>query len=416
MRPRPGQIYGVARSAVTCRAKTAMQLVLGIALVLLLATSAQAVEPKVGATVRLVERAIGIPAHAGPGKRDVSFRYPSGARVVIRAIDARTTWLRVDDGRGQVGWITERYIANAPPTSSPKGGPALDSELAWCPPKRSRQPRTGGRVRLASWNMGALHAVDGRSIFVGDKPSTRRQRQDYERTKCYVRRFDPDILAVQEVDGAAALARVVDTDVYDLHVSERARGTLAGKQNTGFAFKKGLAVTRLPFLKGLSVTGKERWGAQIRLLHNGQSIVLLNIHMKSGCFSNASRGRACRTLFEQLRVLEHWVDLQAGGATPFVVAGDFNRRLNESGDRFWRDLNDGEPANTELYAVTRNMPVNCRDNRFTRFIDHIVLGKLARPRAEDSSFRQVNFRVQDKSKWNQLSDHCPIVLDLLLNE
>jgi hypothetical protein len=47
------------------------------------------------------------------------------------------------------------------------------------------------------------------------------------------------------------------------------------------------------------------------------------------------------------------------------VLGDFNRRLNQPGDRVWADLDDGDPANADLTALTQEMPVSCRDNEFT---------------------------------------------------
>ena len=36
----------------------------------------------------------------------------------------------------------------------------------------------------------------------------KRTAVDYDRMRCYVRLFDPDVLAVQEVDGEEALSRV----------------------------------------------------------------------------------------------------------------------------------------------------------------------------------------------------------------
>ena len=69
--------------------------------------------------------------------------------------------------------------------------------------------------------MEALHAADGQSVFTGSDPSVKRFSVDYERIRCYVRLMDPDILAVQEVDGEAALQRVIEIDVYEIHVSAR---------------------------------------------------------------------------------------------------------------------------------------------------------------------------------------------------
>jgi hypothetical protein len=55
-----------------------------------------------------------------------------------------------------------------------------------------------------------------------------------------------------------------------------------------------------------------------------------------------------------------------------LALGDFNYRLNQPGDRVWADLDDGEPANADLTALTQDMPVSCRDHTFTEFIDHLV--------------------------------------------
>jgi hypothetical protein len=120
----------------------------------------------------------------------------------------------------------------------------------------------------------------------------KRISEDYERLRCCVRLFDPDIPTVQEVDGEEALSRVVDTDVYDVYVDDRPKGSLSGQQNIGFAFRRGLTVVRRP----------------------------------------------------------------------------------------------------DLTALTQDMPINCRDNRFTEFIDHIVVDPWVRPWVDRSSFRQVAYR------------------------
>jgi endonuclease/exonuclease/phosphatase family metal-dependent hydrolase len=62
--------------------------------------------------------------------------------------------------------------------------------------------------------------------ITGSEPSVKHTATDYERIRCCVRLFDPDISAVQEVDGAATLNQVVDTDVYDVHVDDRPEGSL----------------------------------------------------------------------------------------------------------------------------------------------------------------------------------------------
>ena len=58
------------------------------------------------------------------------------------------------------------------------------------------------------------------------------------------------------------------------------------------------------------------------------------------------------------------------------------------------------------------MPVSCRENTVTEFIDHIVLDRRVLPWVDRSSFRQATYRQQDNAVWEQLSDHCPVLVEL----
>ena len=59
---------------------------------------------------------------------------------------------------------------------------------------------------------------------------------------------------------------------------------------------------------------------------------------------------------------------------------------------------DGEPANAALTTLTQDMPVSCRDNAFTGFIDHLVDRRVP-PWVDRGSFRQVTYRQADKAVW-----------------
>jgi len=378
-------------------------------ILVLISTPVYAVDFSPGDSVNLVERDIGIPVHPGPGDNRISFRFAGEEIVKVMSIDQQTTWVLVRSSDNRSGWITQKYIASiATPAGDDNGG-----ELSWCPPKRSSQPHPSGRLRIATWNMANLHSQNGKAIFNGSDPSETRATTDYERIKCYVRMFDPDILAVQEVDGEEALQRVVDTDIYNLHVSSRPKSPgLNGKQNTGFAYKKVLSVEELEDFDALNVTGGLRHGTQIRLSHNGRSVKLMSVHMKSGCFDNSSSGGACSKLFQQVPVLETWIDDNAEDNVPFIILGDFNRRFNMLGDEVWAEIDDGQPTNADLTAITENKSISCRDNKFDKFIDHIVFDKMAWEWVEDSSFRHQTYRQQDKEVWGQISDHCAVIVDL----
>ena len=171
---------------------------------------------------------------------------------------------------------------------------------------------------------------------------------------------------------------------------------------------------RQPDFQALDIRGDGslRYGTRIDLTHNGQTIQLLSVHLKSGCFENASTSSACETLLAQVPVLEGWIDAAAEGPRPFIVLGDFNRRVTQPGDRVWADLDGGETANADLTTLTQEMPVSCRDNTFTEFIDHLVVDPRVLPWVDRTSFRQVTYRQADKAVWDRLSDHCPVVVEL----
>jgi endonuclease/exonuclease/phosphatase family metal-dependent hydrolase len=384
--------------------------------VLLLATAtftyAQDVQP--GDQVRFITREQHIPAHPAPGDNRVHLRFVSGLEATVLRVHSATGWIEVRgepvQGTENTGWVTLSYLTRQPGS----GEPTTPDTLAWYPAKGSPTPHPSGRLRLATWNLENLHAQDGQSTYTGNDPSVKRTATDYDRIRCYVRLFDPDILAVQEVDGEAALSRVVDTDVYDVHVDDRPKGSLNGQQKTGFAFKRGLTVVRQPDFKALDVQGdgRLRYGARIDVTHNGQTIQLLSVHLKSGYFENRTTSSDCPLLLAQVPVLEGWIDDAAREPRPFIVLGDFNRRLNQPEDRVWAELDDGDPANADLTALTQEMPISCRDNAFTEFIDHIVVDPRGLAWVDRSSFRQATYRQADKAVWNKLSDHCPVAVEL----
>jgi endonuclease/exonuclease/phosphatase family metal-dependent hydrolase len=374
---------------------------------------AAAAEVQPGDQVRFITREQHIPAHPAPGDTRVHLRFVSGSEATVLRVHGATGWIEVRgepvQGPENTGWVTPSYL-----TSQPGGEGSTADTLAWCPATGSPTPHPSGRLRLATWNLENLHAQDGQSTYTGNDPSVTRTATDYDRIRCYVRLFDPDILAVQEVDGEAALSRVVDTDVYDVHVDDRPKGSLNGQQNTGFAFKRGLTVVRRPDFTALDVQGdgRLRYGARIDVTHHGQTIQLLSVHLKSGCFENRTRSVDCPLLLAQVPVMESWIDEAARGPRAFIVLGDFNRRLNQPGDRVWADLDDGDPANADLTALTQEMPVSCRDNAFTEFIDHIVVDPRGLAWVDRASFRQVTYRQADKAVWHKLSDHCPVAVEL----
>jgi hypothetical protein len=199
-------------------------------LVLLLLAAAplvHAAEVRPGDQVRFVERDQHIPAHPARGDTRVHRRLVSGSEAMVLQVNAATGWIEVRgeplQGTENTGWITPRYLAGRP-----DGGELPPAPLAWCPSTGSPAPHPSGRLRLATWHLENLPAQEGQSTSSEPDPSVKRTATDDQPIGCYVRLFEPDILAVQEVDGEEALRRVVDTEVSDVHVDDRPKGTLNG--------------------------------------------------------------------------------------------------------------------------------------------------------------------------------------------
>ena len=210
---------------------------------------------------------------------------------------------------------------------------------------------------LATWNIEHLAARDG----TGCRP---RGGADYAELRRHAAALGADIIALQEVEDRAAVARVFDPSVYDIVVSARPEGDLGEcrgqpgqrrtPQRTAFAIHRArlaemeLQWYSMPPLTDLGIAGR-RWGTQIRVAPadgKGPAVRLVSLHLKSGCGwgrldrTNVRREQ-CRLLRRQRGILEAWIDEQATAEQPFILLGDFNRQLDQPRDDFWRDIDDG---------------------------------------------------------------------------
>ena len=251
-------------------------------------------------------------------------------------------------------------------------------------------------LKIAAWNI--------ENLTVGaDK--------DYVSLQDYVKDLEADVIALQEVDGARAAEQVFDPDDYNFYFSSR-----NNRQRTGFAVRKGIEVIQNPDYDALNVSGGLRYGTDITVSTDNEKIRLLSVHLKSGCFTKpldglgSGRG-ACDKLSRQVPILEDWIDDRASEGIPFAVMGDFNRRLNISGDDLWDEIDDGVPANADLTKVTEGRTSDCFSGQYPQYIDHIVLDKLSTGWLVANSFDQELYG-QPIANQSKLSDHCAIAVTL----
>ncbi len=268
------------------------------------------------------------------------------------------------------------------------------------PPGRATPAPALTSLKVATWNLEWLYRTSGAG-------TVRRTDADYERLEAYANRLAADVIAVQEVDGEDALRRVFDDATYDYHVASQ-----PGVQLTGFAYRSGLAVVEHPDYAELDVGGV-RNGTELTVVVNGQPLRLLNVHLKSGCFDEplSTPSNACTKLKAQLPILERWIDARAAANEPFLVLGDFNRRMR-AGEAFYTELDDGQPANADLTLATEGRASRCWGGTYAQLVDHLVLSRDATPWMIEGSFAQLDYDAADAPFKATLSDHCAVSIML----
>jgi endonuclease/exonuclease/phosphatase family metal-dependent hydrolase len=238
-----------------------------------------------------------------------------------------------------------------------------------------------------------------------------RSREDIAALRHHARNLAADIVALQEVDGAAA-ARLVFPD-YEFCFSGR-----IAVQNNGFAIRRGLPFACGPELAGLSMNDDVRRGVELRVFPGtAQELRLLSVHLKSGCARDPldSTKPSCGELARQVPVLESWIEAQANEHKPFAVLGDFNRDLRRepAGTSLWAEIDDAIPPAADLVNTAEGQAFqNCMPSQtFSGYIDYIILGRQMAQGLVANSFGRALFRPKDALR-RKLSDHCPVFIRL----
>ena len=153
---------------------------------------------------------------------------------------------------------------------------------------------TATELKLATWNLEWLTSSD-RDLPADVHP---KRPQDIDLLRRYATELDADVIAVQEVDGAAITASVFPPDSYSIHLSHD-----HVVQRVGIVVRRGLHYDVNPDLTGLDVDpGRQlRSGVDVTLQLQ-PPLRVLAVHLKTGCpdarLSNTTR-RSCTELRAQ---------------------------------------------------------------------------------------------------------------------
>ena len=261
-------------------------------------------------------------------------------------------------------------------------------------------------LRVATWNLEWLTARRAGDPALPENVQPKRP-ENIDALRRYALTLDADVIAFQEVDGPDMAAQVFPAERY--MVVTTADDVV---QRVGFAVRRGLSVRRNPDLAGLDVVPgavhRLRSGADITLDLPGARLRLLAVHLKSGCNRDrlsdtrgAGLGRACETLRRQIAPLQGWIAQRREEGVPFVLLGDFNRRM-DGPDELLAALARAAP----LARATEGRASPCWGG--SSFIDHILAGGAARSWMVPDSLRVMVYQETGDAAKEQLSDHCPV--------
>lgn len=274
-------------------------------------------------------------------------------------------------------------------------------------------------------------------------PRVTRTDADYAYFTDVIRRVSPDIIAFQEADSKEAVERILPKGQYSLYLSDRhgkaSESFRNSNQYTGFAIRQSLPVSDPKDIASLNIRtapksgerarkGRLRYGTYV-VVHpqSGTPIHLLSVHLKSGCYSSkiSRQSASCRVLSYQAGVLKNWIDQRLAAKESFLISGDFNHRMADSGDWLYRSLSTASSSDRHsVQLLTKDVNASCyvrlnrskrkaEYRRYTALIDHFVASADIAYALRQGKVYQYPFSREDVRRLT-LSDHCPLVLDIRL--
>ena len=282
-------------------------------------------------------------------------------------------------------------------------------------------------LTLVSWNIEHLAAQDSKGCRARDDA-------EYQAIRRYLEQIDADVVAFQEVENEHAAARIFPAGDYDIHISNRPTRKFSKcydgpnhrlMQRTGFAVRKdigtrlGLKAVRQADVRDLEgAYDSGRWGVYLVLQQAGAErstptparapLHLLSIHLKSRCtYQSIGAGKTnanCRLLQAQIEALSDWVRTRAAAGQDFIIAGDFNRQLDQLSDEVWLRLESGGgnayvDLEKALHGIQHPQPYN---RKYPFAIDHVIYNQPLDALA-------IEEKTYFDTRAAQHSDHLPLI-------
>jgi endonuclease/exonuclease/phosphatase family metal-dependent hydrolase len=260
-------------------------------------------------------------------------------------------------------------------------------------------------LKIATWNLDWLTAGPSANRFL-PPDVVPRSDEDRSRLAQYAKELNADVVAIEEVDGFPAAAKVFSAEEYAIHMTRD-----RVMQRVGIVVRRGLRYDANPDVTALGANHL-RSGADITLHLGGSDLRVLAVHLKKGCPDTPmtkAKGRSCEELRDQIGPLTEWIAARRAEGAAFIILGDFNRRMGKS-DTFLARLEQAAPLRRATEG--RSSPCWGQEN----FIDHILAGGAAADWMQPETLRVLMYRETDPVWKDRLSDHCPVSVRLAVPE
>jgi endonuclease/exonuclease/phosphatase family metal-dependent hydrolase len=263
-------------------------------------------------------------------------------------------------------------------------------------------PGWSEELKIATWNLDWLTTRAAGDFLPPDVIP--RSEEDFARLAAYAQQLNADVVAIEEVDGTSAAAKVFPHDRYSIHMTHD-----RVIQRVGIVVRRGLHYDINPDVTALAESHL-RSAADVTLHLGSVDLRILAVHLKKGCRDQPlprAKSPACVELEDQVAPLVNWITERKNEGVPFIILGDFNRWM-DGRDAFLADLRKAAP----LVRATEGRSSPCWGSE--NFIDHILAGGDAANWMQPSTLRVLIYRETEPAWRDRLSDHCPVSVRFLV--
>ena len=385
-----------------------------------------------GQTITLRGDAKGVPLHADKGSQKVTGRAPSGTIATLLGLDPGSNWLQIEEPSKRRSWIVRRYVAGASSArrgaSATKVAPPEISDSPWSSKQACLRWAKEPRISRTNARIGTFNV----EWFPDGKPGKRARLEggtDLEWLACAIASLEVDAVAVQEFKTLPRARESVRTMLAHLD------GFTSGKWQAAFddcpsgavqhvgVLYDSLRVTASPARTiaelnphGAACKDSLRPGLGLTLSWPGQpEVQLVSVHFKSGPEARAIELRS--RSFATMASLFPW------SAGHVVVAGDLNTMgcpsctlpSDAAAER-------GERAQVLAQQGLSLVPLGAGCSLYYQGEGHLLDGFVLSPSLKGATTQlaglcaeqacQPTLQVEKSAANHELSDHCPLVLQL----